>query len=239
MRATSDATARRRVTRWAGSRSARTVGQDVDDRAARLAKHEASDSPVFTGYAISKARSTTVARTASTPATSTEMPGAAMSSLPMMVTAPKSWSGTTRRRHDDHRRAPDQGAGDPRRGRAGVWWSRREDSSSSGRTSSAAALGSTSRSSRARRWKPRSRALPAPSVRGGSRGWTGSPVTTSADESRRRGLGAGRRRCVELGDGWCAVDEAMADTSRTGVEPVSCEPRSARDRAALPAHRLR
>jgi hypothetical protein len=68
------------------------------ERAARLAKHEASDSPVFIAQRVRdlEARSTIVARTASTSGTSTERPGAAMSSLPMMVTCAEELVGDAR-----------------------------------------------------------------------------------------------------------------------------------------------
>src|SRR3954452_1222607 len=48
------------------------------------------------GEAISKPRATAVAWTASTSATSTEMPGAARSSLPMMVTCAEALAGDAR-----------------------------------------------------------------------------------------------------------------------------------------------
>src|SRR5204862_3757015 len=81
-----------------GRCSARPVREDVDDRAAALAQHEASDSPVFIaqGYTTSKPRSATAAWTASTSATSTEIPGAAMSSLPTMVTCAEELLGDAR-----------------------------------------------------------------------------------------------------------------------------------------------
>jgi hypothetical protein len=64
------------------------MGQDVDDGAARLAKHEAPDSPLLVAEGVGDLEpcSTALAWTASTSATSTEIPGAAMSSLPTMVT---------------------------------------------------------------------------------------------------------------------------------------------------------
>ncbi len=68
--------------------SARAVRDDVDERPTRLANHEVPDPPLLIAerIGVSKPRSTALAWTASTSGTSTEMPGAAMSSFPMMVT---------------------------------------------------------------------------------------------------------------------------------------------------------
>jgi hypothetical protein len=86
------------VTRWAGRRSARPVGQDVDDRAARLAKHEASDSPVFIAQRVRDLEAPLHERGVD----SIDMrnlyrdAGAAMSSLPMMVTCAEELVGDAR-----------------------------------------------------------------------------------------------------------------------------------------------
>jgi hypothetical protein len=64
------------------------MGQDVDHRAARLAEHEAPDSPLLVAERVCDLEALLdgcgVDGIAS--ATSTEMPGAAMSSLPTLVT---------------------------------------------------------------------------------------------------------------------------------------------------------
>jgi hypothetical protein len=74
------------------------VGQDVDDRAARLAKHEASDSPVFIAQRVRDLEAPLHERGVD----SIDMrnlyrdAGAAMSSLPMMVTCAEELVGDAR-----------------------------------------------------------------------------------------------------------------------------------------------